>query len=190
MVTLSCLIVVASLFSQIAATTPPSVTPKAIDIIFFCVIVRLFLIVLHHTILYLLQRYVRRKEEEAEAQEKKEEEEEVLAEVREEPGEDWVPGPAYYKPPKVYANSWFGEGVPARPATAPDRKTVVPKLEQESELQNKLKNKNKKMTCDKVFNVLSISFGVILDTAFLLTFTFVMQVNHEAVSNKLKNCSG
>ncbi|ROT73128.1 hypothetical protein C7M84_008444 [Penaeus vannamei] len=57
MVTLSCLIVVASLFSQIAATTPPSVTPKAIDIIFFCVIVRLFLIVLHHTILYLLQRY-------------------------------------------------------------------------------------------------------------------------------------
>ena len=49
MVTLSCLIVVATLFSQVTSNIPASSTPKAIDVYFFYFIFRLFLIFFHHT---------------------------------------------------------------------------------------------------------------------------------------------
>ncbi|ROT71109.1 putative low-density lipoprotein receptor-related protein 2-like [Penaeus vannamei] len=41
MVTLSCLIVVANLFSQVATTSPSSATPKAVEFLFFAVTLRL-----------------------------------------------------------------------------------------------------------------------------------------------------
>ena len=57
MVTLSCLIVVAALFSQVSSTIPSSPTPKSIDYYFFYFIWRLFFIFLHNTILFLLTKY-------------------------------------------------------------------------------------------------------------------------------------
>ncbi|XP_042861045.1 uncharacterized protein LOC122246510 isoform X2 [Penaeus japonicus] len=47
-VTLSCLIVIAALFSQITFTIPQSSSPKVIDVYFFYFIVRLFITFAHH----------------------------------------------------------------------------------------------------------------------------------------------
>lgn len=46
--TLSCLIVIAALFSQITFTIPQSSSPKVIDVYFFYFIVRLFITFAHH----------------------------------------------------------------------------------------------------------------------------------------------
>ena len=51
MVTLSCLIVEAGLYSQINSNMPASASPKAVDIFFFYNIARLFWVCLHHTII-------------------------------------------------------------------------------------------------------------------------------------------
>ena len=52
MVTLSCLIVEAGLYSQINSNMPASASPKAVDIFFFYNIARLFWVCLQHTINY------------------------------------------------------------------------------------------------------------------------------------------
>ena len=52
MVTLSCLIVVASLFSQTTSSMPASASPKVMDIFFLYYIIQLFFICLHHSIVY------------------------------------------------------------------------------------------------------------------------------------------
>lgn len=53
MVTISCLIVVATLFSQLNTTMPTSAEPKAVDIFFFYYITRLFIVGIHHSFLYM-----------------------------------------------------------------------------------------------------------------------------------------
>lgn len=63
MVTLSCFIVVATLFSQVAATTPSSASNKVIDTIFFWVMTRLFFIFLHHFSQSFMWAYVGRRRE-------------------------------------------------------------------------------------------------------------------------------
>ncbi|XP_068207381.1 uncharacterized protein [Palaemon carinicauda] len=50
MVTLTCLIVIASLFSTTTSVTPNSATPKLVDIFFFFYIARLFMIFIIHSI--------------------------------------------------------------------------------------------------------------------------------------------
>ncbi|XP_037784613.1 uncharacterized protein LOC119580573 [Penaeus monodon] len=54
-VTLSCLIVIAALFSQITFTIPPSSSPKVIDVYFFYFIVRLFITFAHHGVFAFLR---------------------------------------------------------------------------------------------------------------------------------------
>ena len=54
MVTLSCLIVIAALFSQVSSNTPASAIPKVLDYFFFYIIFRLFYIVCHHTFLQII----------------------------------------------------------------------------------------------------------------------------------------
>lgn len=54
-VTLSCLIVIAALFSQITFTIPQSSSPKVIDVYFFYFIVRLFITFAHHGIFAFLR---------------------------------------------------------------------------------------------------------------------------------------
>lgn len=56
MVTLSCLIVLASLFSQLSSTLPQSASAKALDIMFFGQIVHLSLVFVNHTILDIVRR--------------------------------------------------------------------------------------------------------------------------------------
>lgn len=55
MVTLSCLIVIASLFSQTTSSMPTTASPKIIDIYFMLYIQNLFYLCIHHTILYWLK---------------------------------------------------------------------------------------------------------------------------------------
>ena len=55
MVTVSCLIVLATLFSQINSDIPASASPKAVDIFFFYYICRMFLVCLRHTFLYAME---------------------------------------------------------------------------------------------------------------------------------------
>lgn len=54
--TLSCLIVLATLFSQMSSTLPQSATPKAIEIMFFAQISHLTLVFVNHTILNIVRR--------------------------------------------------------------------------------------------------------------------------------------
>ena len=61
MVTLSCLIVEAGLYSQINSNMPASASPKAVDIFFFYNIARLFWVCLHHTINYRWLAYSKNK---------------------------------------------------------------------------------------------------------------------------------
>ena len=49
MVTLSCLIVEAGLYSQVNSNMPTFASPKSVDIYFFFFILRLFLVCVHHT---------------------------------------------------------------------------------------------------------------------------------------------
>ncbi|XP_053633497.2 uncharacterized protein [Cherax quadricarinatus] len=62
-VTLSCLIVIAALYSQITFTIPQSSSPKVIDVYFFYFIVRLFKTFAHHSVLYLLENRRKKREE-------------------------------------------------------------------------------------------------------------------------------
>ena len=64
MVTLSCLIVEAGLYSQINSNMPASASPKAVDIFFFYNIARLFWVCLHHTINYRWLSYLKQKKTE------------------------------------------------------------------------------------------------------------------------------
>ena len=66
MVTLSCLIVEAGLYSQINSNSPASSSPKAVDKFFFFNIVRLFLVCVLHTINYRWLAYLKNKETERE----------------------------------------------------------------------------------------------------------------------------
>ena len=52
MVTVSCLIVISTLFSQVTTTIPASAEPKIIDIFFFYYIFHLFIVSLHHTVMH------------------------------------------------------------------------------------------------------------------------------------------
>ena len=52
MVTLSCLIVEAGLYSQVSTSTPSTSSPKLLDFYFFYSIFRLFVVCVHHTISY------------------------------------------------------------------------------------------------------------------------------------------
>ena len=63
MVTLSCLIVLASLFSQLSSNLPDSPEPKAIEVFFFFYILRLSYDFWTHTIIAWLRIYRREKEE-------------------------------------------------------------------------------------------------------------------------------
>lgn len=54
--TLSCLIVLATLFSQMSSTLPQSATAKAIEIMFFAQIAHLTLVFVNHTILDIVRR--------------------------------------------------------------------------------------------------------------------------------------
>ena len=56
MVTVICLIVMASLFSQITSTMPSSTETKAVDLFFFYFIIKLFTMCFFHTMLYLINR--------------------------------------------------------------------------------------------------------------------------------------
>lgn len=58
MVTLSCLIVVASLFSQATSSMSASASPKIVDMYFLYFIIRLFLICLHHSTMYYRTRRI------------------------------------------------------------------------------------------------------------------------------------
>ena len=61
MVTLSCLIVMASLFAQLSTTLPASAEPKAIEVLFFFYIAKLSFVFLCHTLLgYILYRRKRK----------------------------------------------------------------------------------------------------------------------------------
>ena len=64
MVTLSSLIVLASLFSQLSASLPDSPVPKAIETFFFYYIAKLSYVFICHTFLALLRFYRTEKEEE------------------------------------------------------------------------------------------------------------------------------
>ena len=55
MVTLSCLIVLASLFAQLSSTLPDSAEPKAIEVLFFFYIAKLSYVFLCHTFLGVIQ---------------------------------------------------------------------------------------------------------------------------------------
>ena len=57
MVDLSCLIVIAALFSQITTTIPLSANPKAIDYFFFYLIFELSLVFIHHLLLLVFTKY-------------------------------------------------------------------------------------------------------------------------------------
>lgn len=171
MVTLSCLIVIAALFAQVATTAPASASPKAIDIIFFVIIMRLFVVVIHHTVLHLLQEHVRKSRKPIHSMPRKSEQE--------------VPGPAFYMPPKNY--------VPVAPVTLPDtavntqawvkssqvRDAAQPPTGFASNTKQRLCESN--WRCDKIFNVLSISFGFVFDLIWVSTLYFEMQIQWDVI---------
>ena len=61
MVDLSCLIVIAALFSQITTTIPPSANPKAIDYFFFYQILKLSLVFIHHLLVLTITTHFKEK---------------------------------------------------------------------------------------------------------------------------------
>ena len=61
MVDLSCLIVIAALFSQISTTIPASANPKAIDYFFFYLILKLSVVFLHHLLLLIISKHIESK---------------------------------------------------------------------------------------------------------------------------------
>ena len=82
MVTVSCLIVIATLFSQMTSNMPPSAQPKAVDIFFFFYICRMFLVCLNHTYHYV--RKWRREEKLQNIKKEKEQGRELTGEEMEE----------------------------------------------------------------------------------------------------------
>ena len=62
MVTLSCLIVLASLFSQLSSNLPDSPAPKAIEVLFFFYILKLSYVFMCHTFMALLRFHREAKE--------------------------------------------------------------------------------------------------------------------------------
>ena len=65
MVTLSCLIVLASLYSQLSSSLPSSASSKAIEILFFFYIAKLSCIFVTQTSMLFIRSYRQRKEEKA-----------------------------------------------------------------------------------------------------------------------------
>lgn len=158
MVTLSCLIVVAALFAQIATTTPASASPKVIDIIFLAIIIRLFFVVLHHSIYYLLRVYLKKCEEK-----RSRDAVQPLA-VRKWAGAS-AELPAVYTPPDVKL-----------------RKMPWEKSDEEGDKEPKNQWKNSKCVseCDKTFNVLGIAVGLLWDVLWVsLVFLYILQTRSE-----------
>ncbi|XP_037775243.1 uncharacterized protein LOC119572296 [Penaeus monodon] len=164
MVTLSCLIVVAALFAQIATTTPFSACPKAIDMIFLAIIIRLFFVVLHHSIYYLLRVYVQKCEERR-----------TREPVKPLTVQKWVDVSADLPP--VY--------------TPPDVKLrKMPwKLDEEDE-DRKTQRKNSKClsSCDKIFNVLGIVVGLLWDVLWVSLFYFFVLMERNHILQDFEKC--
>ncbi|KAK7074026.1 hypothetical protein SK128_022558 [Halocaridina rubra] len=161
MVTLSCLIVVASLFSQVAVTVPASAQPKAIDIFFFYYMIRLFITCLHHTILFFLRVYVRSRKEKKARKEAiqvfKNNKVQPTSSPNEDSSEKTVPQPAFYDVPK-------GQDFPLKAWYMPGKEV--------DDIYGATTETGDGITIDKVFNVFSIIFGYFLDIAWFCAFVF------------------
>ncbi|XP_037775248.1 uncharacterized protein LOC119572299 isoform X2 [Penaeus monodon] len=178
MVTLSCLIVVAALFSQIAATVPASASHKAIDVIFLIIIVRLFLVVLHHSVLFLIRRSVRRAKEEG-------------LESGMEAG-DVVPGPALYQPPKKKfpLPSWTGQE-PVTPAMEDKGQNPLPawmKLDVMANNGNQREINKEVRSYDEFFNIFSISFGMLADVLWISLYYYKIASERDLVIQEFEKC--
>ncbi|XP_068245366.1 uncharacterized protein [Palaemon carinicauda] len=161
MVTLSCLIVVAALFSQVAVTVPASAQPKIIDIFFFYCMIRLFVIFLHHTILFLLQVCVKKRNAKREAEERVHYHARNIKNVTDQltyKGRVEVTEQATYNVPAKESfklNAWDL----ASHATVKKRNNTV------------MSCGKKAMTMDKIFNVLGIIFSYTLDITWFSVFS-------------------
>lgn len=183
MVTLSCLIVVAALFAQIATTTPSSASPKAIDIIFFAIIIRLFMVVLHHTILFVLQVYKKRCQEAADPDESK-------GTAR----RDSTPGPAVYIPPDVRlpVTPWDASGheskAPLKAWSSADGEKMNMGKCQAYLSKGATKMKRERRTCDQIFNVLSICIGMMFDVILSSLYFIAIIAFRNNIINDATNC--
>ncbi|XP_047476773.1 uncharacterized protein LOC125030639 [Penaeus chinensis] len=165
MVTLSCLIVVAALFAQIATTTPSSACPKTIDMIFLAIIMRLFFVVLHHSIFYLLRVYV-----------KKCEERRIREAVQPLTVQKWVDVsadlPPVYMPPDVKL-----------------RKMPWEKSDEEDKGRKNQRKSSKCLSkCDKIFNVLGIVVGLLWDVLWVSFFYFTVMMDRDHILQDFNKC--
>ncbi|ROT61595.1 putative glycine receptor subunit alpha-2 [Penaeus vannamei] len=177
MVTLSCLIVVAALFSQIAATVPASASHKAIDVIFLIIIVRLFLVVLHHSVLFLIRRSVMKAKEEA------------LESGME--GGGAVPGPALYQAPKKFLlPPWTGQGpvTPAMVHKGHNPPSAWAELDPMAK-KGKQQESNKEVRAyDEIFNIFSISFGMLVDVLWISLYYYSISSERDLVMQEFEKC--
>ncbi|KAK7085076.1 hypothetical protein SK128_006277 [Halocaridina rubra] len=176
MIAISCLIVIAALFSQVAMTVPASAQPKAIDIFFFYYMVRLFMIFLHHYFYYSLQTIVDPKREKWELQNavKNTQNKNSMAfdkvfGITPQEGmdkTDKIPQTKTYDVPAK------GHGLPLDAWNAPDSPPV-----------------KKPIPWDKMFNIFGIIFGLVLDVTWLVMFFYyVWSYNHEKTSSYDDDC--
>ena len=153
MVTLSCLIVIAALFSQVAASVPQSAQPKFIDVFFFFAMIRLFVCFLHHSILCTMQIILRRREQ-----------------AKQEKDSNKV-----QKLPKGTRPNELDDDRDFSVSYTPPAKVFTPPLAWQSAFPNSgaplLKNKKKK-TVDEVFNVISIIIGCLIDIIGYSVFAY------------------
>ncbi|XP_068248571.1 uncharacterized protein [Palaemon carinicauda] len=153
MVTLSCLIVITSLFGQVSSQVPVSAQPKLIDGYFFFAMMRLFICFLHHTILRILRILLEKNEEvnkERKIQELITSKDKALLQKLER-DRDYIPYPPTYILP--------GKTLPASNAwqTTPDTGLTSPKG---------------RMRADEIFNIVSIIFGYLVDIIGYSAFAY------------------
>lgn len=181
MVTLSCLIVIANLFSQVATTAPSSATPKVIEFLFFGITLRLLLVVLHHTLLSRIKARCRRVEEE----EKEQGYRPKLPTVRK---KDVLWSPAVYRPPGIGlpVRSWTEAGKQEKSERGtPD---ATSKQKATDEVSSCTGKDRRFSTCYNTVNFFCISIGFLVDLVMTLGLIFLATAYENNAIAKFEEC--
>lgn len=192
MVTLSCLIVIAALFSQLGSTVPSTSSVKAIDIFYFYFMLRLLMIFVHHTIYLLLTRYV-------ESQNKKRQLENNAVHVipsqhlnQKDPDpfdnmiED-VPEAAVYLSPKkrLPVTPWLSPSPLGAAAGSPISR--LHQLDQRESLNAKNVTPMRPYHC--IFNVCSIWMGYLLDIILITLYVGWIKNSRDDIIARYEECN-
>nr|XP_045603292.1 uncharacterized protein LOC123761356 [Procambarus clarkii] len=171
-VTLSCLIVIAALYSQITFTIPQSSSPKIIDVYFFYFIVRLFKTFAHHSVLYLIRNYRKKMQENSRSENEvtPSETDKTVSEVVEEDSMTTSWTAAEVQKGEIYTVMEikpFASVHPQKPAST----SASPE------------KKNPPRRYDRIFNVAGITWGIGTDFIFISFFSYwILSSRQEVIS--------